>query len=75
MGFVENGSSDYTHQERTAEKLMAAVIKSASTDSTAAVLFGKIKGEKFIQYTSKQIYQAKVIGEGISIKQQTTTTD
>ena len=68
VGFVENGNSDYTHHQGTAEKLMAAIIKLASIDSTAAALFGKIKGENFIQCTSERIYGTKVIGEGISIQ-------
>ena len=55
VGFVQNGNSDYTHHQGTAEKPMASIIKLVSTDSTAAALFGKIKGKNFIQCTSKQI--------------------
>ena len=68
MGFVENGNSDYTHHQGTAEKFIAAIIKLSSTDTSVAALFGKIKGENFIQHTSKQIYRTKGIGEGIAIQ-------
>ena len=68
VDFVQNGNSDYTHHQGTAEKLLAVIIKLASTDSTAVALFSKIKGKNFIQRTSKRIYGTKVIGEGISIQ-------
>ena len=67
VGFVENSNSDYTHHQETAAKIEAAIIKLTTIDSTAAALYSKIKGENFIQCTSKRIYGSKVIGEGISI--------
>ena len=63
VGFVENSNSDYTHHQETAAKIEAAILKVVSTDSTAAALYDKIKGENFIQYTSKRIYGVKVVGE------------
>ena len=68
VGFVENSNSDYTHHQETATKIEAAVIKLASEDPTAAVQFDMIKGDKFIRCTSKRIYGAKVVGEGIVIQ-------
>ena len=53
VGLVEIRNSDYTHHQETVEKLMPAIIEFASTNSTAVALFGKIKGENFIQCTSK----------------------
>ena len=67
VGFVENSNSDYTHYKETAAKIEAAIIKLTIIDSTAAALYSKIKGEKFIQCTSKRIYQSKVTREGIAI--------
>ena len=73
VGFVENNNSDYTHHQETAAKIKAvakieaAIIKLTTINSTAVVLHSKIKGEKFIQCTSKRIYGSKVIGEGIAI--------
>ena len=66
--FVLNGNSNYTHHPGSAEKLMTATIKLASTDSTVVAVFGKIKDKNFIQCTSKRIYGTKAIGEGISIQ-------
>ena len=68
VGFVENRNSDYTHHQETATKIETAIIKVASTDSKAAALYDKIKGEDFIQCTPKRIYGTNVVGEGIVIQ-------
>ena len=65
--FVKNGNPTYTYHQGIAGKLMAAITKLASTNSEAAALFDKIKGEKFISCTSKQLYGKQAIEEGISI--------
>ena len=66
--FVLNGNSNYTHHPGSAEKLMTATIKLASTDSTVVAVFGKIKDKNFIQCTSKRIYGTKVVRKGILIQ-------
>ena len=67
VGFVQNGNPTYTHPQGTAEKLMAAITKLASTNSVAAALFDKIKGEKCIFCRLNRLYGKTAIGERISI--------
>ena len=45
VGFVQNGNPNYTHPQGIADKIKAAIIKLASTNSKTAALVDKIKGE------------------------------
>ena len=67
VGFIQNGNPTYTHLQGATEKLMTAITKLASTNSVAAALFDKIKGEKFMFCRSNRLYGKMAIGEGISI--------
>ena len=63
-----NSNSNYPHHQKTEAKIEAEIIKVASADSTAAVIYDKIKDENLIQCTLKRIYRAKVVGEEIVIQ-------
>ena len=58
-GWVENGNSNYTHHQKTATTIVAAVIKLAKENTTAAEQFTIIKDGNFIRCLSKKNTEQK----------------
>ena len=67
VGFVQNGNPTYTCPQGVADKITAAIIKLALTNSVASALVDKIKGKEFIFCKSNKLYRFTAIGEGIQM--------